>query len=122
MKEFYHGALLSVARVQLIEVRFCRHWFKTLAQKRNVFNVTLLICSLTFQLFQTDEAFTLNERKHTHARTHTHDTSRYNLGFSIINLNNIVAINCIQLRFVKCNFYWIEKIIKRKIDSISAFL
>ena len=45
-----------------------------LAEKRNVFNTTLLICSLTFQLFQTDEAFAVNgynTHTHTHARTHT---------------------------------------------------
>ena len=41
-------------------------------EKRNVFNTTLLICSLTFHLLQTYEAFTLNGRRHTHIYTHTH--------------------------------------------------
>ena len=40
-----------------------------LFEERNVFNTTSLICSLTFELFQTDEVFTMNERKHTHTHT-----------------------------------------------------
>ena len=39
--------------------------------KINVFNTTLLICSLVLQLIHTDKAFTLNGRTHTHTHTHT---------------------------------------------------
>ena len=42
---------------------------KRLAEERNVFNATSLTCSLTFQLLQTVEAFTVNGRKHTHTYT-----------------------------------------------------
>ena len=45
---------------------------KGLGGGKNVFNTTLLTCSLTFQLFQTDEAFTVNSCKHTYTHTHTH--------------------------------------------------
>ena len=41
-------------------------------EKRNVFNRTSLICSLTFQLSQTDEAFTENGCKYTRTHTHIH--------------------------------------------------
>ena len=43
-----------------------------MVEKRNVFNTASLIYFLSFQLFQTDEAFTLSGNKHTHTHTHTH--------------------------------------------------
>ena len=52
------------------------------AEESNVFNNTSLICSLVLQLIQTDEAFTVNGRTHTHthihtrAHTHTHMHTR----------------------------------------------
>ena len=41
------------------------------AEESNVFNNTSLICSLVLQLIQTDEAFTVNGRTHTHTHIHT---------------------------------------------------
>ena len=41
-----------------------------MAEERNVFKTTLLICPLEFQP-QADEAFMVDGRKHTHKHTHT---------------------------------------------------
>ena len=48
---------------------------KGLGRYNNDFNTTLFICPLTFQLFQTDEDFTVNGRKHTHTHTGTFSTT-----------------------------------------------
>ena len=42
-----------------------------MAEERNIFNITSLICLLVFQLIQTDEVFTVNGRIYKHAHTHT---------------------------------------------------
>ena len=52
-----------------------------LAEKRN-FN-TSLICSLAFQLFQTDEAFTVYGRKH----TYTQGRIKISSSFKILTFN-----------------------------------
>ena len=55
--------------------------WRDLVEKRSVFNTTSLICSLIFQLFQTDETFTVNGRKHTHTDRHTH-THTYSISIT----------------------------------------
>ena len=44
-----------------------------MAEERNVFNTTSLVYALEFQT-QTEEAFMVDGRKHTH-NTHTHESS-----------------------------------------------
>ena len=51
-----------------------KYRWRNLAEESNVFNTTSLICPPEFQP-QTDEAFTVDGRKHTH--THTHNEQNY---------------------------------------------
>ena len=50
-----------------------------LAEERNVFNTTSLICFLAIQPIQTDEVFMVNGSKHTRTYTHTHNDNERRL-------------------------------------------
>ena len=45
---------------------------KGLAEEKNICNTLSLICSLALQLIYTEEAFTVDGRRHTRTQTHTH--------------------------------------------------
>ena len=52
---------------------FTVNWqWRDLAKKQNVCNTKSFICSLTFKLFQTNEASTANGRNRTHGHAHKH--------------------------------------------------
>ena len=60
-----------------------------MAEENNVFNTTLLICTLDFQ-HQTDEAFKVDGRKHTHTHTPAVDNNILDNPLSNDELNSSI--------------------------------
>ena len=73
-------------------------------EERNLFNTTLLICPLIFQLFQIYEAFIVAVNTHTHTHTHNTHTHTHTHTYTHDSIHCIffIAIHCNSLHFFHC--------------------